>query len=264
LIDAQPFVISLFSDHGQVEVIADRNHSIRLAFPFDRELDHFFSSLGLDVHDYPGEEPNCDVIAALNGGLAHIYLRHQQGNWKNRPDFFRQVLPVAGALWDANNHGLLTEDLKGKISGVLVRNVQQNGWTAPFQAVAPDKSIVSLENWFFGQDLDESQSSVGSYIDPVNRINNLVNPYVGDILLLSNYAGSCYFGSEVSGVHGGLHPDDSQAVMVFGFPGFNGEKTEKMKTAVSDAISRRCKIENNRKPSTADLWTGLLAAVREI
>jgi hypothetical protein len=60
-----PFVV-IFSDHGQIHVKADDKHSLRLAFPFEREIGHLFDALGLDVHDYPGEDPNCDAVVASN------------------------------------------------------------------------------------------------------------------------------------------------------------------------------------------------------
>jgi hypothetical protein len=50
-------LIAIFSDHGQIQVVPDDRHSLRLAFPFEREIGHLFDALGLDVHDYPGEEP---------------------------------------------------------------------------------------------------------------------------------------------------------------------------------------------------------------
>ena len=46
-------IVSIFSDHGQIRVIPDDDHSLRLAFPFEREIGHLFDALGLDVHDYP-------------------------------------------------------------------------------------------------------------------------------------------------------------------------------------------------------------------
>lgn len=69
---AAPLTI-ICSDHGQIKVPADDQHSLRLAFPFEREMGHLFDALGLDVHDYPGEDPDCDAVVASNGGMAQVY-----------------------------------------------------------------------------------------------------------------------------------------------------------------------------------------------
>jgi len=256
-------VVSVFSDHGQVQVIPDDTHALQLAFPFDRELSHFFTSLGLDVHNYPGEDPACDAVAALNGGLAHIYLQNRDGKWCDQPIFTRDILPVAKALWEAHNDGKYSQELEGALSGVLVRDAQNSGWHAPYLAFTPDHKIIPLEDWF-SRDTQRRYAHIPqSYIDPVNRINNLASPFVGDLLILSNYSDGYYFGSPTTGVHGGLHPEESQAVMVFGFPGYGKDAIKEMRIAVSNAINQRCQIESNRQPSTSDLLTGLLSVLKK-
>ncbi|HSH02418.1 MAG TPA: alkaline phosphatase family protein, partial [Anaerolineae bacterium] len=67
--------VVLFSDHGQIEVVADDAHSLRIGFPFDDAWGRFFKALGLDVHDYPGEAPDCEAVVSLNGGMASIDIR---------------------------------------------------------------------------------------------------------------------------------------------------------------------------------------------
>lgn len=251
----------LFSDHGQIEVPPDDRHSLRLAFPFEREMGHLFDALGLDVHDYPGEDPDCDAVVASNGGLAHVYLQNrqnqqkQQGRWADAPDFQRDVLPVGQAFWQAHRTGAYVPELQRALAGVLVRAVEQDGWYAPYRALTPEGELVSLGTWF-------GKGMGGEAADPVQRLNNLVGPYVGDLLLVSDYAAGFYFAAPLKGVHGGLHPEDSVATLVYGFPGAAPEAADQMRVAVQEAIAARCQAEDRRQPSTADLLTGLLGVLQ--
>jgi len=251
-------IISIVSDHGQIKVEPDEDKSLRLAVPFERELGHFFDNLGLDVHDYPGEDTSCDAVAALNGGIAFVYLRNRSGSWREPPMFSRDIQPVAKAFWEAHKTGCFSPELEGALAGVFVRNVELSGWDAPFLALTPDNEFLSLEDWFC-DGIHQGYTSLSPPLsDPINRINNLVSPFVGDILLLCNYAGGYYFGAPTIGVHGGLQPEESKTTMVFGFPFNHDMSSNNIRVGVIDEISSRCKAESNRQPSTADLLTGLL------
>jgi hypothetical protein len=247
-------LVAIFSDHGQIQVIPDDKHSLRLAFPFEREMGHLFDALGLDVHDYPGEDPDCDAVVASNGGLAHVYLQNRTGHWKDVPDFERDVLPVARAFWEAHHTGNYASELKGALSGVLVRDVEAEGWHAKYQAATPGGELRSLEEWF-------SQGMGREYIDPVNRLNNLAGPMAGDLLLVSNYRDGYYFAQPIPGMHGGLHPDDSKSTFIFGWPDATQDDWLKIKSKIEGAIQKRCRDEGERQPSTADLITGLTAVI---
>jgi hypothetical protein len=253
--DERPLV-AIFSDHGQIEVPADDRHSLRLAFPFEREMGHLFDALGLDVHDFPGEDPDCDAVVASNGGLAHVYLQNRRGRWADAPDFQRDVLPVAQAFWQAHHGGNYASELQGALAGVLVRSAEGDGWYAPYRALTPAGELVTLDTWY-------GEARKGQATDPVQRLENLVGPYVGDLLLVSNYAAGFYFGAPVQGVHGGLHPEDSAATLVYGFPGATQDAADQMRVAVRDAIASRCRAEGSRQPSTADLLTGLLGVLEQ-
>jgi hypothetical protein len=252
-------LVAIFSDHGQIRVIPDDRHSLRLAFPFEREIGHLFDALGLDVHDFPGEDPDCDAVVAANGGLGYVYLQNQRGRWADAPEFDRDLLPIGRAFWEAHQTGKYATELAGALSGVLVRNVARNGWDAPYQAITPDGDIVPLEKWFGELARQQKNHGAGLYVDPVHRLGNLVSPFVGDLLLISNYAEGYYFGSPLTGVHGGLHPDDSRATLVFGYPGKSEIEANQMRIGILDAIETRCQTEGGRQPSTADLITGLFA-----
>lgn len=255
-----PLVV-IFSDHGQIQVIPDDRHSLRLAFPFEREIAHLFDALGLDVHDFPGEDPDCDAVVASNGGLAHVYIQNQTGRWADVPEFERDVLPIGGAFWEAHENGKYATELEGALAGVMIRNVESDGWYAPYQALTSGGEILSLDAWFSSEFQAKYFVGVQEYADPVHRLDNLVGPYVGDILLVSSYAGAFYFGGPTTGIHGGLHPEDSAATLAFGFPEAGAGRADQMRIAFLNAIGNRCQVENNRQPSTADLLTGLLAVL---
>ncbi|MBE0527762.1 MAG: alkaline phosphatase family protein, partial [Thermoleophilia bacterium] len=94
--------VILFSDHGQIDVVPDEQHSIRMAFPFQNEFGELFEALGFDLTDYPGEGPKSNAVIALNGGLAHVYLRKAGAKWDEPADFDQDVVRVAKALWQAS------------------------------------------------------------------------------------------------------------------------------------------------------------------
>lgn len=248
-----PFTL-LFSDHGQIGVPADDLHSIRLGFPFEREMGHLFDALGLDVHDFPGEDPDCDAVVASNGGLAHVYLQNKRGRWADAPIFERDVFPVARAFWEAHASGSYASELQGALAGVLLRDVTQGGWNTPYQALTPQGDLVALEEWFADQ-------PENLYADPVNRLHNLAGDLVGDLLLISNYAQGYYFSQPMHGIHGGLHPEDSWATLAIGGPGMSDADWKAVREAFTGAVQERCQVENARQPCTADLVTGFSALI---
>jgi hypothetical protein len=91
----------------------------------------------LDVHDFPGEDPECDAVVASNGGLAHIYLQNRGAKWGDAPEFERDVLPIAEAIWEAHNSGKHASELKGALSAVLIRDVEKFGWYTPYRRLLP-------------------------------------------------------------------------------------------------------------------------------
>jgi hypothetical protein len=246
-----PFVF-IFSDHGQIGVPSDDQHSLRMGFPFEREMGHLFDALGLDVHDHPGEDPECDAVVASNGGLAHVYLQNHKARWADAPVFERDVLPVASAFWEAHATGKYAPELQGALAGVMLRNVERDGWSAPYQALSPQGDQVRLGEWFANQ-------SPELYADPVSRLDHLAGSLTGDLLLISNYAEGFYFASPLSGMHGGLHPEDSSAAFAFGWPSGSGPEWERVHRTILEAIQNRCQAEGGRQPSTADLPVALMA-----
>jgi hypothetical protein len=244
-------LFAIVSDHGQIEVIADDAHSLRLGFPFDREIGYLFDALKLDVHDYPGEGPNCNAVVSLNGGLAHVYLRNRQGKWAEAPLYERDVRPVAQAFWEANATGRYAPDIKGALAMALIRNVEQEGWEADYSVYTPE-GLAPVVNYLMAH--PEIRM-----VDAVQRLRRLASPVTGDLLLVSNYAGGYYFGGPIHGVHGGLHPEDSEAVLSFGWPTATPDQAAAWRETAQEVIADRCRAEGGRRASVVDMAPALCA-----
>ena len=257
--DRRPVLWAVFSDHGQIGVPADDRHSLRLSFPFEREMGLLFDSLGLDVHDFPGEDPHSDAVVASNGGLAQVYLCNRMNGerrWAEPPDFEQEVLPVARAFWEAHTSGSHAPELRGSLRAVLARDASGGEWKAPYRALSPEGTLLSLHDWF-------DRQPEAHFIDPVHRLNNLVGPMSGDLILISDYSEGYYFAAPEAGVHGGLHPEDSYATLAIGLPQAAEASWLELKQKMRQAVESRCAAEGGRLPGTVDLLTALYAAIGE-
>ncbi len=248
--DGELFV-SIFSDHGQSEVTNDSDHALRIAPPFKDDLVYLLQAWKRNLYRGPWQRlETTDVFMGINGGCATVYLRNLHGSWADVPDFGRDILPVAYAFWEGHRWGTYGPKLQHALAAVFVRNVQKFGWDAPYQALTPDGSIISLEEWF-------AEHAEGTFVDPVNRLQNLASPLASDVLLLPNTDGGYYFGEPHAGNHGGLHPDESYATLFYGWPGAAEADWHEVKHHISAAIEARCQEENGRQPSVADMLTGV-------
>lgn len=243
---AENLLVLVVSDHGQIEVIPDDQHSLRLSFPFDREMGYLFDALGLDVHDKPREGPDTDAVVASNGGMAHVYLRHRNEDWDHAPRFLEDVLYVANAFWEAHQTGMYAPDLFGSLAMVMVRDAEQEGWHSGYRALNPDGSLTSIDEFL----TDHPDVRV---VDAAARVRQLAGPLSGDILLLSNYSNGFYFGGPTVGVHGGLHPDDSLAVASLGWVGATGEQFEQLEKMARSICQKRQLAEGRERASLADI-----------
>jgi hypothetical protein len=236
-------LVGVVSDHGQIEVIPDDRHSLRLSFPFDREMGYLFDALGLDVHDHPLEGPDCEAVVASNGGMAQVSLRRQGGAWSDLPSFEEDVLPVGRAFWEEHAMGRYAADLRGALSAVLVRNARDEGWYAPYHALTPDGRVIDLAA-FLGE-------SPFPTLDALPRLRDLSGPVSGDLLLLANLTGGFYFGAPTTGVHGGLHPDESLCVASFGAPEASREGWSSLRDGLREECTLRARREGRAHPSLA-------------
>jgi len=245
-------LFALVSDHGQIEVVPDDHHSIRLGFPFDRELGHLFAALGLDVHDLPGEDPACDAVMGLNGGLAHVYLQHRAARWANPPRYTDDVLPVAEAFHQMNKSGKYEESLRGSLDLILVRDAEREGWQGEYRIY-----LGGGQTQPFGDYL-AAHPELG-YADPANRIRLAASALTGDLILAANGRAGYYFGAPTTGVHGGLLPAESEAVLTFAYPGGSSQEIARLRETVAGIVADRCAAEGNREPSVADMVPAALA-----
>lgn len=251
LMDDTMFV--LFSDHGQIEVYADETHCLQLRFPpLDLGIGYIFRALKRDVLDLPGET-KVDCVLSMNGGLGHIYVRPRLRSWDHAPKLERDLLPIAGAFWEATTTGRYYDGLYNALDLILVRDTERDGWNGPYQAYTPH-GLMPLEEYL------PTRSDL-NIIDPIPRLNALSSPNSGDILIFSNYAEGYYFSYPYKGVHGGLHPDDSRALLVYGLPSGSPEQVATLTQKLSSAIQTRCDNESGRKVTLADISHGICAAM---
>ncbi|MCB0012341.1 MAG: alkaline phosphatase family protein [Anaerolineales bacterium] len=249
----EQIITAIFSDHGQTDVPADPEFAIRIGRRQKDEMAALFTALGRQPYRHIMQRvERTDTFIAINGGLTALYLRRFEGDWNQPPQFQRNVLQLAEAFWDAHHWGTYGRKLHGAISGVLLRDVENEGWHAPFRALTEDGSLLPLTDWF-------SQQPAGLYLDPVNRLNNLAGPMAGDIIILSDFDSGYYFGNPHAGVHGGLHPAESRATLAIGWPEASAGDWHRAKAIIRDAIQVRCRQENGRLPSVTDMATALNA-----
>jgi len=247
-------LVVVASDHGQKPVPDDARHSLRLSFPFERELAHIFDVLGLDVHDYPGETPDCDAVVASNGGLAYVYLRRPAHPWAEPPRFEADVLRVAEAFWAAHLTGAHSPELKGAFKAILVRDVEHGGWAAPFSALDPQGNRQLLDVAFAAEE-------GRTVIHAAHRLRASEADLSPDVILVANDLEGFYFSAPLLGVHGGLHPEESLATLAFGIGQVSEpERAAVVLAAVREALITRAAAE--RRPiGIADLTRAVLAAL---
>jgi len=245
-------LFTLVSDHGQIEVIPDDRHSIRIGFPFDRELGHVFEALGLDVHDFPGEDPACDAVVGLNGGLTHVYLQHRAGRWADAPRYAEDVLPVAEAFRQMSETGRYADELRGSLELILVRDAEHEGWAGEYRAYTGDGQTQPFADYL-------AAHPELNYVDPVHRIRLAASATTGDLILAANGREGYYFGAPTTGVHGGLYPGDSEAVLTFAYPGGSSDEIAWLRETAAGVVADRCANEGGRAPSVADMAPVALA-----
>ena len=243
-------LVAVISDHGQSATLGDDSHSIRLGFPFDQELIQLFTALGLDVHDYPGEDPHVDAVVGLNGGIAHVYLRHPQGEWHQAPRFHEDILRVAEGFSEMNKRGLYCPELKDTIDLILVRD-SSSGFNAPYLVYQESGNLLPLSEVF-------AERGNADYPDAEARIRQLNGVMSGDLLLLARSDRGVYFGKPgLRGVHGGLLRDDSETTLALSYPGGTQLDQERLHDQFIEIASQRASHEGRTRISIADLTFGL-------
>ena len=243
------------SDHGEIGVIPDERHALQVGSGSERGIGDLFEALDVDVMDFPGEDPDSQAVFSGDGGLAQVYLKPQDADWGQAPEFDR-LLTMGQAFWQASNSARYTPMLEGALAAVLVRDAQDEGWNSPYRALMPDGELLALSRFFVAQ-------PDGLYADPVQRLNHMSCATSGDLLLLSRYEQGFYFSGPTTGVHGGLHPEDSSATLAYGWPDATQDAWQAAKRIIRQAIEARCQKEAGRQAGTVDMLTGLLAVLPE-
>jgi hypothetical protein len=244
----------LVSDHGQIEVVPDDHHAIGLGFPFDRELGHVFEALNLDVHDVPGEDPACNAVVGLNGGLAHVYLQHRAGRWADAPRYGEDVLPVAEAFRQMSQTGKYEDELQGSLELILVRDAEREGWQGEYRVlpITDGERLQPLNDYL-------AIHPELKYADAANRIRLAASAATGDLILAANGREGYYFGAPMRGMHGGLYPGESETVLTFAYPDSTPDEVKWLRETVASVVADRCVNEAQREPSVADMVPAALA-----
>lgn len=159
-----------------------------------------------------------NVITALNGPMAHIYLKSNDG-WQVAPDatelgylalVFKRMFQESGANLD--------EDIKNKFARLL----------SSIDAILIRSSLNSEYEVYSG-DL----SNTAKYVDADNRIKGMNNPdRSGDIILImksetdSSATDRYSTGVSCKSWHGSLNRSDSYVPMIVAYPGGNKKEIE--------------------------------------
>ncbi len=239
----------VFSDHGQIAIRNDDRHALKVGSFLDREYGYVFQALDLDVNDYLLEGANCSALLAQAGGMAQVYQRKKGGAWADPPPF-GEVLQLARAFWDSNTEGAYSPELKNALELIMLRNVERDGWNAAYQVYTP-QGLLPLTAYL-------QEHTELDWVDAPNRLHHMTSTVTGDLLLFANAAQGYSFSLlPYLGMHGGLYPTESNAVLAYGFPGATPEHARRCREFVDAALQARCQAENNRRLSNVDVAFGI-------
>lgn len=183
-------VIIVVSDHGQTGVLDDDTHAVGKG-----ELEKILKNSGYDIIDRPLES-DYDAIAAINGGMAQIYIRDiDTHNWNDEPELsdLRSALDAFSSQTNANY-----------VDATLVRYSGSDG----YRVYTGHGNTQDPQEFFAGKT---------NYVDASDRIRRLNSTRSGDIILLAS--NGSYFADEImKGEHGGLINEESYIPLIFSGP----------------------------------------------
>jgi hypothetical protein len=247
------------SDHGQIPVINDQNHALRVGHQLHKTpLNMYltFQQLGRRLLRWPLPDWKADSILTPNGGFAHVYLRNAHFDWKTPPAFEQDVLACARGLQKANQTSEFIPLTNHALSAILVRNIEREGWHAPLLALDDHGVPVPLEHLFSGP-------GYGNLEEPVARLREIESPETGDIVLLANGGDGFYFGSPCRGNHGGLHKDESRCVFSIGAPTMPAENWARLEAALSTEFRELRSRERRSFNSLTDIAPAITRIIGE-
>lgn len=154
-----------------------------------------------------------------------------------------------------NATGKYEDELQGSLELILARDAEHEGWQGEYRAYLGEGQTQPFADYLAAHpELD--------YPDAVNRIRLAASAMTGDLTLLANGREGFYFGAPTVGVHGGLLPGESEAVLTFAYPGASADEIAWLRETVTGVIADRC-ANASRAPSVADLTPVALALMRQ-
>ena len=219
-------IFSFTGDHGLSRVANDDDHSLVLEETLDEELEEIMEAAGFEPLDVASETSH-NAVLAINGGMAHIYVKNRLINsWSALPRYLQDVRVMAERLYD-NNIGALNDDEENNNVGafdlILVRN-PAGGFGGPYEVLVKQGGSFST--------MTLTQAIANGMVDPsyINfeaNIQRLQDVRSGDVILLAegicqNDATGFYFGAPLPGWHGSLCASDMTIPIVFSFPRGSG------------------------------------------
>jgi hypothetical protein len=222
------FVIT--TDHGMMDVVADDEHSIVMEDELEEVIEDYTNWWGwphFDVFDWSDWFFNDDFSAyvALNGGLAHIYLRNlDTEEWSDFPRW-EDIEAVADLLLDynyfiASQGSNSVNPLTGseKLEMILVRDPERWGqWDAPYRVfTGAGQPVYDVEEYI------EEHWPEFPYVDAPWMLQNLVSHKSGDIIVLPDRDHGYTISEEVENDHGSIYPGDMYIPLIFAGPPLSG------------------------------------------
>jgi hypothetical protein len=190
------------------------------------------------------ETDKATIITALNGPMAHIYVR---GNtWTNNPDVdtLRTVASILNRVLKAGS--LATDDLatiindnfpnlSSSVEAILVREEKNNQYVVVKDVIKDNQNILQI----VPETVEKYFENKTDYANAVNRINAL-NDFnrSGDIILIfNNKTDSLQQQRYTSGVackswHGSLNRSDSYIPFIISYPGGNSVELGELENKV--------------------------------
>lgn len=192
-----------------------------------------------------------NVIAALNGPMAHLYVKGSDGSWTSEPDIEVTGLLLNRLFFVMKNGSVATGNASDKINGsfpnlkssieaILVREKVGDGYSV-ITSVSEDavgNGVLSKKA------ISEYFANDPSYVDAINRLTGL-NDFdrSGDIVLImkdrtAGEASARYTtGVACKSWHGSMNQSDSYVPFVISYPAGNSAEIEGITSeacAVSD------------------------------
>lgn len=252
-------VFLIMSDHGQISVTADERHALRIGNLFTKGHESFAAALrgsGGRLHQFLTNEERSDVVFAPNGGLAHLYIRRQNGPWSTPALFTDHILPAAQRLIGCSGSDGEPLIEPESLAAVLVRDTEREGWDAPYQAIVPSGEIVPLERFF-------ADPAFVGYREPASRLNQLASAASGDIVLLANGERGFYFGGAYRGQHGGLLRGESECSFALGAPSLSREEWTSLEAALAASLHDQRRGDERDYNTLADIAPVLMSLVED-